>query len=525
MPSKTTPAGHPREAGRPAGYHSPFGQEVAPSDVRADEPRVARLIGVAGLCAVFFGVVVVGVNWWAVSHKWETRPLFPEWVGYMAVIFGIGGLLFHAARDAEVQARRSYGAAGALLVLLAVAFAFVPTAEHLGGWFLPVSVPAFLLGLFFLLPFAHNEDDLVWRRNVVIGVTVIGVAMALTGLVGGSISGRFLLPFGAVAALIGLVYLWASVGLIGSAGEWGYRLALGLGILGGLVIVAAIVRSIVGSHYFVPDGLTLIGLGILYVFLSVGICSERQVVVLTRRELAGYFYSPIAYLVLFGMTLIGWIMYWAFVGGLIEDARSFQPHQEPIVREYIVALVPVMCVVFVVPVLTMRLLSEERRTGTIEVMLTAPVDEVVVVIGKFIAALVFFLVLWVPWGLFLISLRVEGGQPFDFLPLLSFYVSLVASGAGFVGMGLFFSSLTRNQIVSAVLTFMGMMFLLCFFLLRQMTAIGPDWSAFFKELSFVDLWIQSTSGMLYVRDLVLWLSLAVFWLFLTVKVLESRKWK
>ena len=58
-----------------------------------------------------------------------------------------------------------------------------------------------------------------------------------------------------------------------------------------------------------------------------------------------------------------------------------------------------------------------------------------------------------------------------------------------------------------------------------MTAIGPDWSAFFKELSFVDLWIQSTSGMLYVRDLVLWLSLAVFWLFLTVKVLESRKWK
>src|SRR5439155_479024 len=146
--------------------------------------------------------------------------------------------------------------------------------------------------------------------------------------------------------------------------------------------------------------------------------------------------------------------------------------------------------VFVVPVLTMRLLSEERRTGTIEVMLTAPVDEVVVVISKFVAALVFYLTLWIPWGLFLVALRVEGGQPFDYLPLLSFYVTLVCSGAAFVAMGLFFSSLTRNQIISAVLSFMGMMFLLCFFLLRQMTQIGPNWSAFFKQLSFVDLWIK-----------------------------------
>jgi ABC-type transport system involved in multi-copper enzyme maturation permease subunit len=274
----------------------------------------------------------------------------------------------------------------------------------------------------------------------------------------------------------------------------------------------------------VPSGLVLLTVGAFYVALAVGVCSERQVVVLTRRELAAYFYSPIAYLVLFGMTIVGWVMYWFFAGGLLADAVVGQPHQEPIVREYIVALFPVMCVVFVVPVLTMRLLAEERRTGTIEVMLTAPVDEVVVVISKFIAALVFYLTLWVPWGLFLVALRVEGGQPFDYLPLLSFYVTLVCSGAAFVAMGLFFSSLTRNQIIAAVLSFMGMMFLLGFFLLRQMN-LGPNWTTVFRQLSFVDLWIQSTSGMLYVRDLVLWLSMAVFWLFLTVKVLEARKWK
>jgi ABC-type transport system involved in multi-copper enzyme maturation permease subunit len=213
-------------------------------------------------------------------------------------------------------------------------------------------------------------------------------------------------------------------------------------------------------------------LGVVYAALAIGVCSERQVVVLTRRELSGYFYSPIAYLVLLGMTLVGWVMYWFFAFSLLADPLN--PHPEPIVREYIVALVPVMCVVFVVPVLTMRLLSEEWRTGTIEVMLTAPVDEVVVVISKFIAALVFYLVLWVPWGLFLVALRYEGGQPFDYLPLLSFYVTLVCSGAAFVAMGLFFSSLTRNQIIAAVLTFMGMMFMLGFFLLRQLDLIGPN---------------------------------------------------
>src|SRR5437879_3140322 len=139
---------------------------------------------------------------------------------------------------------------------------------------------------------------------------------------------------------------------------------------------------------------------------------------------------------------------------MMEDRQVFA---EPIIRFYFIAWWPVITTIFIVPVLTMRLLSEEQRTGTLEVLFTAPVGETVVVLSKFLASWIFFMLTWVPWGLFLVALRVEGGQPFEYRPLLSFYIAMACSGAAFLAMGLFFSSLTRNQIVSAILTFVGML--------------------------------------------------------------------
>ena len=129
---------------------------------------------------------------------------------------------------------------------------------------------------------------------------------------------------------------------------------------------------------------------------------------------------------------------------------------EPIVARYIISWFPVISVLMLVPVLTMRLFSEEHRTGTLEMMLTAPVEEAVVVLSKFLAALVLFLAVWVPWGLYLVALRVEGGTAFDYRPVVGFAVALLFSGAAFVSMGLFFSSLTKNQLAAAVFTFVFM---------------------------------------------------------------------
>ena len=480
------------------------------------------MVGLIGLCAVIFGAAVILMNWWAEAKNSAPRLISSPW-GYVFAILGIGGLLFHAARDADLQIRRVYGLVGGALVVIGIGLSA-------GGFFLSWGIPAFVLGLVFAMAFVRNEEGPTLRRNAIVGLVAVGGVMALAGLIGGSINSTFLVPYGVTLSLLGLFYLWATISLLGTGSDFGYRIGWAIGLLGALAVLVALGRSVAPfvtsglPRYLVPSGMLLTFIGLLYVVLSVGVCSDRQVIVLTRKELAAYFYSPIAYLVLFGMTVIGWVMYWLFVAGLIGDAIQSAARPEPIVREYIVALVPVICVIFVVPVLTMRLLSEERRTGTIEVMFTAPVDETVVVLSKFFAALIFYLVLWVPWGLFLVALRVEGGQPFDYLPLLSFYVTLFCSGATFVAMGLFFSSLTRNQIVAAVLSFMGMMFFLAFFMLQRVD-IGPNWTVLFRHLSFVDLWIQSLGGMLYIRDLVLWLSMAVFWLFLTVKVLESRKWK
>src|SRR5205823_13840693 len=167
-----------------------------------------------------------------------------------------------------------------------------------------------------------------------------------------------------------------------------------------------------GTGYLVPDGLVLTGLGLLYGLLSVGVCSERQVVVLTRRELSAYFYSPIAYLVLFGMSVICWLNYWLFVSDLTQAGQAVP---EPILRNYIVSLLPVFALAFVVPAITMRMLSEEQRTGTMEVMLTAPINESTVVVSKFLGGLLFFLITCLPLVVYLVPLRVEGGQPFDVL--------------------------------------------------------------------------------------------------------------
>ncbi len=198
---------------------------------------------------------------------------------------------------------------------------------------------------------------------------------------------------------------------------------------------------------------------------------------------------------------------------------------EPIVQNYWGATVgAAFGVVFLVPALTMRAFSEEKRTGTLEVLMTAPVSEVPVVLGKFIAGLVFFMLSWLPLGLYLVALRVEGGQPFDYRPLLSYYLALAACGAGFIGMGLFFSSLTRSQVVAAMLTFAGMFAMLMTVAVSQLEMFGPGLRAALGRLDFFTLWSRALAGQLPVTDVLIHLSLAVFWLFLTVKVLEARKW-
>ena len=258
------------------------------------------------------------------------------------------------------------------------------------------------------------------------------------------------------------------------------------------------------------------------------ICSDRAVVVLTRRELASFFYSPIAYIVLLGLACVAWVYFLIFLGQIMQGTTGrAMPMIEPIVQHYIFGFIPVVLLIFVVPILTMRLLSEEKRSGTLEVLLTAPVNEVTVVLSKFLAAVIFLVLAWLPWGLFLVALRIEDGKPFDFRPLLSFMIAMIFMGSGFVSMGLFFSSLTRNQIASSVLSFVGMILLTGLAIIKwnvEETSPTSAWVTVLGHISYVELWFRSLEGQLHPRFLIFHLSAAILWLFMSIKVLESRRW-
>ena len=145
--------------------------------------------------------------------------------------------------------------------------------------------------------------------------------------------------------------------------------------------------------------------------------------------------------------------------------------------------------------------------------------------AKFFAALITFLMMWLPFGLFMLAIPLSGGAPFDYRPILSFAIALTATGAAFVSGGLFFSSLTRNQVASGVLTGVYMMFLTFTLFPRrqqptQRRATGKG--SLPAHMSYLGLWLESLDGILRLKYILFYLSMTVFFLFLSVKVLESR---
>jgi ABC-type transport system involved in multi-copper enzyme maturation permease subunit len=517
----------------------PIGPEdAAPSIVRPDEPTLARIIGFIGLLLITIGSAALLAG----AFKWRSN-VSPAW-GVVFFVTGLCGLLYHAAVDTDIQWRRTYGTIGFCWILAGMICSVVPVESEMGSLFMPHGMVCFALGLFFLLPFARNEDDPMWHFAIERVLGAIGVTLALIGLVVGHINDALLFTRGLPLALLGMCYLWAYVGQVGTSSQRGYWAGLAIGGAGLLTFLVALGRAIVPpllyswgwiderpGAFLVPQGLVLMAVGVLYLGMSCGMCSESQLVVLTRKELGSYFFSPIAYIVLLGLTAIAWWRYNEFLSFIVDFSQrpaevSQDPLVEPIVLIYVLNFYVLLAVIFSVVAITMRTFSEERRSGTLEVMFTAPVHESTLVLSKFIAGLLFFLLTWLPWVLFLVDLRVEGGRPLDYRPMLSFLLALACTGASFISMGIFFSSLTRNQIAAAVLTFVGMMVLTGVIWIKG-NLPDPEGalSKVLTYVSYIDLWVSSLNGLVAPKHLIFHLSVAVFWLFLTVKVLESRKWR
>ena len=234
------------------------------------------------------------------------------------------------------------------------------------------------------------------------------------------------------------------------------------------------------------------------------------------RELKAYFYSPLAYLIMFFVLIVNGFIF-AWMVSVLTDPRS--PAGPPM--EYFFRSTTLVLIVLGT-LLPMRLLSEELKTGSIEVLMTAPVTEGQVVAGKYLAALVFYAFLWLPTLAY--AGLVAYHEEVDWGPVVSGYLGLLLVGALFLAIGIFASALTRSQLLAAVITFA---LLLLLFLVGMLGDLATSETV--KEaLGYVNLGAhmdELSSGIVDTRRLVFYVSTTLFFLFLTSRSLESRKWR
>ncbi len=248
----------------------------------------------------------------------------------------------------------------------------------------------------------------------------------------------------------------------------------------------------------------------------------RVFLTLLRREWLAYVYAPSMYWVVVIFLLLMGTSFGMMVHILAEGAATGS-----VVRMLIgESLFFWLAMLMVVPMITMRQFAEERKLGTVETLLTAPVGDVAIVLAKFSAAWVFFLMLWLPTAAYawLLARISPESAPIDFSALMTSYIGIAAMGAFFIAIGLLASSLTSNQAVAAVITFA----VLCGYFFWgfmpqfgrgvQLQEVGRYTSSLMHMLEF-------SRGVLDTRPLVFYLSVTLFLLFSTVKVVEAQKWR
>jgi ABC-2 type transport system permease protein len=269
---------------------------------------------------------------------------------------------------------------------------------------------------------------------------------------------------------------------------------------------------------------------------------------LIRREIAAYFVSPIAYAVLaVFLTVTGLLFAFTLSQLAAQGPRGVEYPMQAMLGLSDLQSIPgflsflaFWLVFLLIPaLLTMRLLAGERSSGTLEMLLTSPLNDWQIVLAKFVACYAFFIMLWLPTLLYLPALLdldwsglTSGVDPW---PFVTAYLGLALAGAMFVALGLFVSSLVADQLLAVVLSlFVNLAFVAGGFLLAFVSGVlnrvdVDTGSQLYQVLSYftVPLHFERnfTRGLIDTRQLVLYVSVTLFCLFLTVRSLESRRWR
>jgi ABC-2 type transport system permease protein len=246
--------------------------------------------------------------------------------------------------------------------------------------------------------------------------------------------------------------------------------------------------------------------------------------VIARKELKLLFHSPIASVALamfFAVT--GYLFFGLVFVAYTNSVLQIQGTPPPDFNPTRIIFTPLFqdtsfVLILLVPILTMRLISEEDRTHTMELLATSPVSSAAIILGKYLAALGLYAVLLAISAYMPLSIAMVGRL--DWGLLASLYASLLFLGGAFLAIGLFASTLNENQIVSASV---ALALLLLFWILGF--ARQPSGPSLLAALSFAEHFTNMIGGLIDTQDILFFLSAAGFFLFLSVLALESRKWR
>jgi ABC-2 type transport system permease protein len=252
-----------------------------------------------------------------------------------------------------------------------------------------------------------------------------------------------------------------------------------------------------------------------------------NVIAIAQKELKSYFASPIAYIVIGLWALLYGYFFSTLLMFFVRQSMGMNPmqgQQSMNVNQQLIRLLfqnVTILILFLMPMVTMRTYAEEKRSGTIELLLTAPLTDFQIVMGKFLGALGLYAIM-LAVTMIHIGLLFVYGNP-EWKPIMTAYIGLLLLGGCFIAMGLLISSLTNNQIVAGMVTFA--VFLLLWVITWIGSFSGPTIDKLTTYLSVIDHFDDFSKGILDTKHLIYYFSFITFGLFLTAKSVDSERWR
>jgi ABC-2 type transport system permease protein len=253
----------------------------------------------------------------------------------------------------------------------------------------------------------------------------------------------------------------------------------------------------------------------------------KNILVIATKEINSYFRSPIAYGLMAFFALIAGYFFWFSTAFFVQRGMESQMMGRGMpmdVNEWVIR--PVLSNIsviglFLIPMITMRLFAEEKRSGTIELLVTSPIRDWEIILGKWLAALLMYAAIL---GVALLNMLIlfAYGSP-DWKPMLIGYLGLLLQGGALLALGTFISNTTRNQIVAGVATFAICLLL---WVLDWVTSFETaSWAKVVGYMSVLTHFEPFSKGVIDTKDVVFYLSLIFLGLFLTARSLESLRWR